>query len=87
MDDRASYFCLQGADIVMTVDKDTNQGQDAGPEKEMTEKKDTAQITPLISAKDIADFLHKNTEFFNEASCVAWRIVVTTQQWRCGFTG
>jgi len=50
----------------MTVDKDTNQGQDTGPEKEMPEKKDTAQITPLISAKDIADFLHKNTEFFNE---------------------
>jgi len=66
MDDRASYFCLQRADIVMTVDKDTNQGQDAGPEKEMTEEKDTAQITPLISARDIADFLHKNTEFFNE---------------------
>jgi len=50
----------------MTVDKDTNQGQDSGSESEMTEGKDTAQVTPLISAKDIADFLRKNTEFFNE---------------------
>jgi len=54
----------------MTVEKDTNQGQDSGsdsgPEKGVTGKKDSAQITPLISAKDIADFLHKNTEFFNE---------------------
>ena len=66
MDDRASYFCLQGADIIMTVEKDTNQGQDSGPEKGITGEKDSAQITPLISAKDIAEFLHKNTEFFNE---------------------
>jgi len=66
MDDRASHFCLQGADIVMTVDKDTDQGQVSGSEKEITKEKDTAQVTPLISAKDIADFLHKNTEFFNE---------------------
>ncbi len=74
MDDRASHFCLQGADIIMTVDKDTDQGQDSrpksgsgsGPEKGITEEKDSAQITPLISAKDIAEFLRKNTEFFNE---------------------
>ncbi len=66
MDDRTSHFCLQGADIVMTVDKDTNQGQEAGSENEMTEEKDTTQVTPLISARDIADFLRRNTEFFNE---------------------
>ncbi len=50
----------------MTVDKDTDQGQDSGQEKEGAEETASAQITPLISAKDIEDFLRKNTEFFNE---------------------
>jgi len=50
----------------MTIDKDTNHGQDSGLEKGVLEEKSSAQDTPLISAKDIADFFCKNTEFFNE---------------------
>ena len=55
MDDGASYFCLPGENIAMTIDKDTNQGNDPKQSKEMTREKDSAQITQLISAKDIAE--------------------------------
>jgi uncharacterized protein YigA (DUF484 family) len=50
----------------MTVDKDTDQGQDSGLENGVAGEKDLAQVTPLISAKDIAEFLRKNTGFFDE---------------------
>ena len=50
----------------MTVDDETNHGQDSGSEEGMTEEKDPVKVTPLISAKDIADFLRKNTDFFND---------------------
>ena len=46
----------------MTIDKETNQGKDLDREKDSAQD----QITPLISAKDIADFLWKNTDFFND---------------------
>ncbi len=50
----------------MTVDKNISQGQDTKLEKEINKKEDSEQVTPLISAKDIADFLRQNTEFFND---------------------
>lgn len=77
MDDGTSHFCLPGENIVMTIDKDTNQGKDPnngkdpeqrkpGQRKAVTEDKDSTQVTQLISAKDIAEYLRKNPEFFNE---------------------
>ena len=56
MDDRASPFYLRGTNIVMTIDKDTNQEKDSAQDR----------VTPSISAKDIADYLWENTEFFND---------------------
>ena len=77
MDDGTSHFCLPGENIVMTIDKDTNQGKDPntrkdpGQSKEMTQGKDSAQVTQLISAKDIAEYLRKNPEYANTLSRVA----------------
>lgn len=58
----------------MTIDKDTNQGKDQDPGKDLEHGKGLGQekglaqdqVTPLISARDIADFLRKNTGFFND---------------------
>ena len=48
----------------MTIDKDTNQGKDQDPGKNLEHGKGLGQekglaqdqVTPLISARDIADF-------------------------------
>ena len=66
MDDGASHFCLPGKNIVMTVDKDTNQGKGPKQRKVVTEEKGSAQVTQLISAKDIAEYLRRNPDFFND---------------------
>lgn len=66
MDDGASNFCLPGEYIDMTIDKDTNHGKDPKQSKGMTQENDAAQITQLISANDIAEYLRKNKEFFIE---------------------
>lgn len=44
----------------MTVDKESEQG------RETSQGEESDQIIPLISAEDIADYLRKNTEFFND---------------------
>ncbi len=66
MDNGVGLFCLPGENIVMTINEDTNQEKNACQKKLVTDEKKPAQITQLISAKDVADHLCKNPNFFDE---------------------
>lgn len=50
----------------MTINKNTGKRKNSEQRKKESRETGSAQITPLVSAKDIANFLRKNTGFFNE---------------------